>query len=190
MAESYYDQKSFAKENFTTQSINGTEFTDCTFVNCDFSGMVLTRVEFSDCIFDTCNLSSTVLNQVKLDNGQFRNCKMLGINFSQCSDFLFSVSFSDCILDYGIFIRKKLKATKFTNCSLKEANFSDCDLSQADFSGSDLQLAVFRQTNLEKADFRKALHFSIDPEYNKMKKAKFSRIDLSGLLHKYNLDIF
>ena len=190
MAESYFDQESFAKVDFTTKNINGNEFTNCTFVNCDFSGLTLTRVEFSDCIFDTCNLSSTVLNQVKLDNGQFRKCKMLGINFSQCSDFLFSVGFSDCILDYSIFIGKKLIATKFLNCSLKEGNFSDCNLSQADFSGSDLLMAVFRQTNLEKADFRKALNFSIDPEFNKMKKAKFSQIDLSGLLHKYNLDIF
>jgi hypothetical protein len=42
---------------------------------------------------------------------------------------------------------------------------------------------------LEKADFRSAFNFSIDPEMNRMKKAKFSRTGVFGLLHKYNIEI-
>ena len=189
MVEPYYNQENFTKVNFTAQNLIQTEFENCVFYNCDFSEMNLTRAVFIDCIFETCNLSMANLNQVKMDNGQFRSCKLLGINFSTCSDFLFSVTFTDCILDYCVFIKKKLKATTFKNCSLKEVNFSECGLSAVNFTGSDLNRAIFRQTNLEKADFREAQNFSIDPESNKLKKTKFSRTDLSGLLDKYDLQI-
>ncbi|HUZ61183.1 MAG TPA: hypothetical protein VMU83_20575 [Hanamia sp.] len=36
------------------------------------------------------------------------------------------------------------------------------------------------RTNLEKADFRSAFNYSIDPELNEIKKAKFSSDELSG----------
>jgi hypothetical protein len=42
---------------------------------------------------------------------------------------------------------------------------------------------------LEKADFRSAYNLSIDPEKNKIKKAKFSSTCLTELLEKYNIDI-
>ena len=47
----------------------------------------------------------------------------------------------------------------------------------------------FYQTNIEECDFRTAYHFSIDPENNQVKKAKFSANGLAGLLDKYQLKI-
>ena len=49
--------------------------------------------------------------------------------------------------------------------------------------------ATFDRTNLEKADLRTAYHFIIDPDNNRIKKAKFSESALSGLLTKYDLVI-
>ena len=43
--------------------------------------------------------------------------------------------------------------------------------------------------NLEKADFRTAAHYSINPENNKIKKAKFAMPWVLGLLDKYNIEI-
>jgi hypothetical protein len=43
--------------------------------------------------------------------------------------------------------------------------------------------------NLEKTDFRSSFNYSIDPEVNRIKKAKFDRAGLAGLLDKYDLEI-
>jgi hypothetical protein len=42
---------------------------------------------------------------------------------------------------------------------------------------------------LEKADLRTSFNYLIDPEVNKMRKAKFSIDGLPGLLGKYELEI-
>jgi uncharacterized protein YjbI with pentapeptide repeats len=83
----------------------------------------------------------------------------------------------------------RLKKTSFVKCSLKESSFAEADLTEANFSEADLLSAAFDRTNLEKADFRDALNYSIDPENNRMKKAKFSADGIAGLLDKYQIDI-
>jgi uncharacterized protein YjbI with pentapeptide repeats len=72
---------------------------------------------------------------------------------------------------------------------MHEVDFSNCDLSAALFQNCDLRSAVFDKTILEKADLRGAFNFSINPENNKIKKAKFSREGALGLLDKYNIEI-
>jgi uncharacterized protein YjbI with pentapeptide repeats len=82
-----------------------------------------------------------------------------------------------------------MKAAKFSNCNLKEADFTETDLTNAVFDACDLSGAIFENTILEKADLRTATNFSIDPELNRIKKAKFSMTGALGLLNKYNIDI-
>ena len=57
------------------------------------------------------------------------------------------------------------------------------------FDNCDLARAIFANSILEKADFRTSYNFSIDPEINKIKKAKFSLTTVSGLLGKYDIEI-
>ena len=83
----------------------------------------------------------------------------------------------------------KIRKAIFKNCSLVETDFSQAQLIEADFSESDLRRAVFQQTNLEKANFNSAKDYSIDPENNNIKKAKFSVPGIFGLLEKYNIVI-
>ncbi|TWI18844.1 pentapeptide repeat protein [Sphingobacterium siyangense] len=122
-------------------------------------------------------------------NAVFKYCKLLGLDFARCSKFVFSFKFEECILDYSNFFGTSLKKTPFLNCSLKEVEFTETNLSEATFNGCNLMGARFLNTNLEKADFRMADNFSIDLEHNKLKKAKFSSLNLEGLLYKYQLDI-
>jgi uncharacterized protein YjbI with pentapeptide repeats len=68
-------------------------------------------------------------------------------------------------------------------------DFTEADLSEARFTQSDLSGTIFLHTNLEQCDFRTALNYHLDPEKNRMKKAKFSPEGLSGLLLKYDLEI-
>jgi len=49
--------------------------------------------------------------------------------------------------------------------------------------------ANFSGTTLEKTDFRRARNFNINPEFNRLKGAKFNNAQLAGLLTKFNLDI-
>ncbi|MBE0539484.1 MAG: pentapeptide repeat-containing protein, partial [Ignavibacterium sp.] len=57
------------------------------------------------------------------------------------------------------------------------------------FNDCDLRNAVFDNTNLSKCDFRKAYNYLIDPENNKISKAKFSIMGVPGLLTKYDIMI-
>jgi hypothetical protein len=47
---------------------------------------------------------------------------------------------------------------------------------------------VFNQSNLEKVDFRTSKNYAIDPENNRIKRAKFSYPDVLGLLDKYDIE--
>ena len=124
-----------------------------------------------------------------LKNVDFKNCKLLGIHFHTCDDFLFQVNSEDCILDYASFANKKMLKTKFTNSSLKEVTFTGSNLSHAIFNNCNLAGAIFNNTQLMGADFTSAYHYKIDPEYNPMKKAKFSTQGILGLLEKYDIKI-
>jgi len=68
-------------------------------------------------------------------------------------------------------------------------DFTECDLTGSIFENCDLTNATFDNTIIEKVDFRTAFNYSINPELNRIKKAKFSIQGISGLLSKYDIDI-
>ena len=72
---------------------------------------------------------------------------------------------------------------------MKEVDFTKAELTMATFTNCDLQDATFDDTVLEKADFRTAINFDINPQQNKINKAKFSYLGLGGLLKKYNIEV-
>ncbi|NML36630.1 pentapeptide repeat-containing protein [Chitinophaga sp. G-6-1-13] len=184
-----HQQKTFSDVNYAGRRLENREFVQCEFIDCDFSKSDLRDNSFEDCHFKQCNFSMVILNGAGFRDARFTGCKMLGVDFTQCNRFMFSFSFYECILDYSTFLGTRLRKTLFHDCSLKEVDFSEADLTSADFKNSDLTMARFSNTILEKADFRNAQNFGIDPDFNKMKKARFSALNLSGLLYKYNLDI-
>ena len=72
---------------------------------------------------------------------------------------------------------------------MHEVNFTEADLQEAVFDRCDLAGTTFSFSKLQKADFRTAYNFTIDPENNPLKKTKFAKQNLTGLLRKYDLDI-
>ena len=182
-------EKTFERVNSSGQKIDRREFDGCTFKNCDFSNTVFIQCVFMDCEFVDCNMAMAKFPASGLKTVIFRESKLLGIRFDECEDFLFKVSFTDCVLDYSWFTRRKMQKTPFINCSLKEVNFAGADLSAAVFGNANLQGAVFDTTILIGADFSSAYNYSIDPELNSMKKAKFSLQAIHGLLEKYDIQI-
>jgi fluoroquinolone resistance protein len=184
-----HEEKTFEGLNYSERKLPKTEFIDCTFINCNFSRADLTDSDFIDCHCRGCNFSLATVENTGFKNMHFKDCKLTGIDFSKCSDFLFSLELENCPLDYCSFAGKKMKKTLFTDCPIKNADFTETDLSQAVFKKCDLQDSSFVRCILEKADFRGAVNYSFDPDQNKMKKARFSMPAVIGLLAKYQLDI-
>ncbi|MBN1928531.1 MAG: pentapeptide repeat-containing protein [Chlorobiaceae bacterium] len=162
----------------------GCRFVQCSFAQTDFSGIV-----FRDCAFEQCDLSMMKLGGAALREVRFTGCKLLGVQFSECRKLLLEMSFERCMMRLSLFTGLDLKNTTFIHCDLQEADFTGANLSGSIFSDCDLRLAIFFHTNLEKADLRTAFNFSISPESNRLRKAKFSLHGLPGLLESYDIDI-
>ena len=169
LTEQEYDQYSFVICNFAEADLSNIKFTDCEFVNCNFALTNITNTALRECVFI--------------------DCKFSGIHFDNCKDLLFEVGFTNCHLNLCSFYRKTLKGTSFKNTKLIETDFAECDLSKSVFDHCDLSGATFDQTNLEGADLRTAYNYAIDPEANRIKKAKFSSASVAGLLNKYDIEI-
>ena len=188
MSKAYVRDQKYGGENFATGGLNkGVEYESCVFTGCNFSAVDLSGMIFIDCHFEQCDLSMARLTNTSLQDVHFKGCKQLGLRFDECSKRILSFSFEACTLNLSVFFQLKLKGTQFRDCLLREVDFGACDLTNASFSGSDLHTATFDNTVLEGADFRTAFNFSIDPEINKVRKAKFSTQGLAGLLGKYQI---
>jgi fluoroquinolone resistance protein len=188
MDTSHIDKK-FDKIDYTRQLFGRGEYEACTFTGCDLSNANMSDSTFLECAFVGCNLSMAQLGNTALRDVTFTDCKMLGLHFENCNEFGFSVSFDNCILNHSSFYRTKLKKTTFRDSKLQDVDFSECDLGSAVFQMCDLLRATFEKTILEKADLRTSFNYSIDPENNRIKKAKFSLAGAIGLLDKYDIDI-
>lgn len=183
----YYVNQVFEKLTFPTKGTKETQFESCTFKNCDFTGISLAGCNFANTTFEDCNFSMIKFGYIGLDSVHFVGCKMIGSDFSTVKDFLFHVSFANCILDYAAFMKKKNRKCRFDNCSLKGADFSEADLTDSIFDRCDLSNAVFMNSTLNGSNFTTAFNFTIDPERNLLRKAKFSTQGLVGLLTTYGI---
>jgi fluoroquinolone resistance protein len=179
----------FDRIDYTTSPLPRGEYENCTFKNCNFYNSDFSNFVFRECIFDECDLSLVALKNTTLNDIRFVNCKLLGLQFHECNSFLLSFGFENCILKLAVFYKLKLKKTKFINCNLQEADFTETDLTSVAFENCDMYRAIFYSTNLEKADFRSSFNYAFDPERNRIKKARFSRLGVTGLLDKYNIEI-
>jgi fluoroquinolone resistance protein len=166
-----------------------SEYDGCSFVSCELSGMSLARVRFIDCSFTGCNLSLANVNGTAFQDVVFDNCKMLGMRFDLCSDFALKVLFRNCVLDNSSFFRCKLKNTRFENCRMHEVDLTEANLQGSVFVACDLLGATTDHTDLEGADLTTAFNYSIDPERNRLRKARFSLAGIPGLLHKYGIEV-
>lgn len=187
--ELLYERKEFLDIDFSGKELRNIEYYHCTFERCTFSKADLSNSAFEKCTFKACDFTMTVISNTGFRDVVLSECKLMGIDFAIASKFMFSFRFDKCYMNYCVFFGRNLKGTDFSGCTLKEVDFTEANLTSAIFTNADLTLSKFSNTNLEKADFRGAVNFSIEPEFNKVKKAKFSLLQLEGLLYKYQLDI-
>lgn len=184
-----FEEKKYKGIDFKKQKIEKGEYIDCIFENCSFSGSDLTDINFIDCEFKECDMSMANLTNASLQNISFKNCKLLGLHYESCKDLMFSVSFENCLLNLSSFYRRNLQKMCFEACQLNEVDFTETNLTEAKFNNCDLSGAIFESSILEKADFRTATNYIIDPNRNKVKKAKFSLSGAVGLLNSFDIII-
>jgi len=187
MSDTFHENKNFSDISYYGKSITNREFLNCNFSNCDLSSSDFSSSEFSSCVFTNCNLSLLVLEDVALNDVKFIDCKMTGIDFSVCNKYIFTVEFVNSYLDLSSFYGMKVIQTKFTECSLKEVDFEEADFRESMFINCDFMRSNFMHTILEKCDFRTSYDFSIDPATNRIRKAKFSKSEIMGLLDSYQI---
>jgi len=189
MPRIYIYDKEFTNISSSENPLQQGEYESCTFSNCIFTETDLSDFSFETCIFNNCDLSNAKITHTAFKDVEFRNCKLMGLQFDECNPFLLAFRFVNCQLNLSAFYGLKLKNTRFENCILNEVDFTDTNLSGSTFKNCDFSGTMFGNTNLEKADFRTSVNFSINPETNRITKARFSTENITGLLDKYNIRI-
>lgn len=185
MSDQYFADKTFKAR----KQIEKGDYEFCRFVNCILPNSDLSGISFIECEFENCDFSSSKLYDTSFKDVTFVKSKLVGLCFEDCNEFLFSIDFSESNLNLSSFYQMKPKNISFRDCNLKEVDFTEAELAETLFEKCDLHSAIFKNTNLRKADFRSSYNFLIDPEINKIEKARFSLMGLPGLLDKYDLEI-
>lgn len=185
----YQTDQEYHKIDYTLKGFEIGEYESCTFIDCNFSNIDLSACNFTDCDFKGCNMGMAKISNTVLNDVRFNECKLLGLHFEDANQVIFAVSFKKCQLNLSCFYQLKMKKTKFSNCQLQEVDFTEANLSESVFEDCDLQGAIFDNTILEKVDFSSSFHFSINPNQNNIKQAKFSRTELAGLLDSFQIKV-
>ena len=182
------DNRKIEKIDFTQETLE-EHYYQCEFAKCYLSDMKISKVIFEECTFKECNFSLSKVHAASWQNVVFEGCKMTGMDFTNSNKFSLSLEFNDCILSYALFTGMNLKGTRFSNSDLQNVDFADADLTNSAFVNCDLTSTTFQHTNLEKADLTSARNYSINPFNNRLKKARFSRYGLEGLLAGTGVEI-
>ena len=189
MDRPYIEEKAFERIDFSEKPLAEADYDSCTFTGCNFLNSDLSGTRFIDCEFRECNLSTANLTKTSFQDTRFRDCKMLGLYFQKCNPLGFMIGVENCQLDHSSFYKVNLILTTFLNSKLHDVDFTEAELKNAVFDNCDLLNSVFENTHLEKADFSTSFNYSIDPEINRIKGAKFSLPAVVGLLNKYGIEI-
>lgn len=189
MNQDYIEQQLFTGQDYTEKALAKGEYDNCNFRNCKFAGSDLSGIRFMECTFAGCDLSNVAVNKTSFQETVFKSCKMLGFRFDICDQLGLTIRFEECQLDHSSFYQVKLNHTVFLKSSLKEVDFTESDLRNTILDQCDLLGATFDHTNLERANLSTAHNYSIDPENNPVRGAKFSLPSVMGLLHKYQIEV-
>lgn len=189
VGQSRTESQVLQSKNFSKKSLEGHVFDSCSFKSCDFSESLLRNAQFCACSFENCNLSLPKLEGCRFQDVRFVGCKIVGAEFFKCEKTFFSPTFKDCVLYYCNFSGLAMKKTYFNGSKLNECHFTNTNLNSADFDRVDLSGTIFHDCDLSMANFTTAVSYDIDPQTNKVKKAKFSLPEAIGLLRGFDVTI-
>ncbi len=177
----------FKNDDYTKNPLVRADYEECTFESCQFQDGFLDNQNFVDCVFNNCDFSNCNITNTIFNEVLFKKCKLVGVQFEKANSGLLSLGFLDCNLTLTSFYGMQIQKTNFSGSNLSQADFTETDLTEVDFSYCNLHNTVFKRSILNSANLTTALNFNIDPENNRLKKARFAEEGLSGLLKKYDI---
>ncbi|HZQ38937.1 MAG TPA: pentapeptide repeat-containing protein [Dehalococcoidia bacterium] len=188
----FYQDRSFTALDLGGRTLSGVEFEGCTFARCTFNEAVFARCRLVECRFEGCDLSVARFPETRLSEIAFNGCKLSGVDWTlpaeaQALRLPLSVSFDDCVLDYGSCFGVVLSGVTMRRCQAHELDLSEADLTGADLGETDFAGAKFLHTKLIKADLRGARRYAIDPTSNPVKGARFSLPEAVSLLRAFGV---
>ena len=189
MSSTFTEDKDFKGVIFSREIIPEGDYENCLFDKCIFSNLDLSNINFIECEFVNCDFSLAKLTNTSFREVKFIECKLVGMHFENCNKIGLSAGFEDCQMDLSSFYKLNLRNVTFKGCILHEVDFTESDLTGLVLEKCNLSGAIFENTILEKTDFRTSQNYSIDPETNRIRKAKFSITDIVGLLDQYDIEI-
>lgn len=187
MERVYIEDRNFKNINYTEENLKKGDYEYCTFINCKFIKSDFSDINFVECTFENCDLSNAKVANTTFKGVRFKGCKLQGIRFDECNNFLLSIEMDACQANFSVFTKLPLMKMRFADSSFRESDFSGADLSDTTITNCDLFGAVFENTIFERTDLRLSYNYVIDPETNRLKKAKFSHDGILGLLQKYDI---
>ena len=172
----------FKDKDYSKAKLKLALYDSVQFIGCSFNEVHLERYQFLDCEFISCTLDNAFLNETSIKNVHFSNCRMQGLDFRGIDPMFFEMHVKDCNLSFANFSGLDLKKCSFENVIFKSVDFYESDLEKITFPGCDFKDALFESTILKECDFSEASNFIINPSYNKIKGATFSRHSIDGIL--------
>jgi len=186
--DDYYQKISFEGRDYSKRELKNREFAEVKFIKMNFEETHFNTVRFENCSFIACNLSLVKLKSCRFIDCRFDSCKIIGVNFME-ADGSPVVKFNECKINYCIFYGMDIRRIGIINCEAREVNFENSDMTKASLRGSDLLDSIFRNTNLTGADLSQAVNYNINPEFNTIRKARFSMPEVMTLLQCFNIEI-
>lgn len=192
------NQQQYFAESFKSLALQdllcvGTEFEECTFVDCNFSNAVFERCNFINCSFTRCQLSLVSLPYTRLFGVSFVECKLVGVDWTRAtwSEYHkdFELSFRQSILNDSSFFGLTLQGLILDECKVQDVDFREGDFSKAVMTYSDFTHSLFMRTNLQSADFTEATQYSINVLENQLQGAKFSKFEAVYLLESLGIEL-
>lgn len=171
----------------------GSEFEECSFVDCDFSGATFEACRFINCTFNRCQLSLISLPYTRLFGLSFLQCKLLAVDWTRATwsqyhkDF--ELSFRQCLLNDSSFFGLTLQALVLDECKVHDVDFREGDFSQALMTSCDFSYSLFMRTNLQGANFSESSQLSINVLENQLQGAKFSKFEAVYLLESLGIEL-
>lgn len=189
-----YQDRTFIGLDLRQATRRGVEFEGCAFARCTLNEVVLSGCRFAECRFEGCDLSVARFPDTRMIEVSFSSSKLSGIDWTlpaeaQALRLPLSVSFEDCVLDYGSFFGIVLTGVTMRRCQAHEIDLAEADLTGADLGETDFAGAKFLHTRLTKADLRGARRYAIDPTTNPLKGSRFSLPEAVSLLHGFGVKI-
>ena len=171
----------------------GGEFHDCRFEACSFAEAIFRDCRFVECAFQACDLSLVQVAGSTFSATSFLDSRIIGVDWTQADWSGVSlgkpIGFERCAISHSTFIGLSLPGIRIKECVAADVDFREADLSRADFADSDLSESLFLNTDLSEADLRTARNYTIAPEQNVLKGARFSLPEAMSLLFNMDIDL-